>query len=78
MNKKTKHINKFNHKSKKNKSHKKRTRRHVHKKYRHHKLLPKTKVIVLFQIPEKKHTQKIILNENQYQSGNMIKGLREM
>jgi hypothetical protein len=67
-------------------TYKKYTKRHrkhkihgTHKRHRRHKrrLLPNTKGIILFTIPEKHHVQKILVNQNN-QTGNMIPGLRNM
>ncbi len=77
MNRKSKRIRKLTHKKTKHYKKQKKTRHHL-RKHRQLRLLPDTKGMELFSIPVKKHSQKILLNENQFQSGNMIKGLREL
>lgn len=54
-----------------------RTRRNLHKKRKEILTLPGSQGLPLFGVPEKKHSQKILVNPHK-QSGNMIPGLRNM
>ena len=59
--------------------HRKHTRRHRKHTRRYNRrqimTLPGSQGVPLFSVPEKKHTQKILVNSDK-QSGNMIPGLR--
>lgn len=83
MNKKTKRVHKkYNpHKKhrtyKKHRAHRRHTRRHLYRKRREIITLPGSQGIPLFSVPEKKQTQRILVNTHR-QSGNMIQGMRNM
>jgi hypothetical protein len=74
MSKKTRSVHK---RDKPNKKHKN-TRRKIYRKSRRSLTFPGSKSILLFTVPEQKETQKIMINQDSKQSGNMIPGLRNM
>ena len=53
-------------------------KRHTYKKHRQIVIIPGNKGIPLFTDPDKKKPQKIMVNQRDIQSGNMIMGLRNM
>jgi hypothetical protein len=75
MSRKTKRQHKRHHKNNrkniKTKKHRRRRRKEIF-------TIPGNKGIPLFTAPDKKHPQKIMVNQPDNQSGNMIMGLRNM
>ncbi len=55
------------------------SKRHIrrHSKRRGLVLLPGSQSVPIFTPPQKKHTNKIVVNEEHIQSGNIISGLRD-
>lgn len=75
MSRKTKRHHRHHKKNIKTKKHR---RKHTHRKHRQIVIIPGNKGVPLFTTPDKKKSQKIIVNQSGYQSGNMIMGLRNM
>jgi len=63
---------------KKHKAHKRHTRRRLYRKRREIMLLPGSKGIPMFSVPEQNQVQKIFVNQSNKESGNIIPGLRKM
>lgn len=81
MSKKTKRSHKRHGTHKRHKKHRtyrRHTRRRLYRKRREILTLPGSQGIPLFSVPEKKQTQRILVNQSNKQSGNMIPGLRNM
>jgi len=79
MSKKSRRANKPHRKHKKYTSkHRKHKRHHLYRKRREILSFPGSKGMPLFTNPEKHKSQKILVNYDNSQSGNMIMGLRNM
>ena len=78
MTKKTRRGHKIHRTHKKYRHNKRHTRRHLYRKRRQIIPLPGSKGVPIFSIPEKNNSQKIIINQSNKQSGNMIPGSRNM
>jgi len=78
MSKKTRRSHKRYRTHKKHRANRRHTRKHLYRKRRQILTLPGSKGLQLFNVPEKNNVEKILVNQGNKYSGNMILGLRNI